>query len=201
MTHRWVGSWESAGIIRPTMSSDKLDYYDFWNKLPGPGPFDYRNFSAIPVRNTLTEGMRLGLLEYLGVRWVMESASENEVVIRRTDRELRVRLSRTYRDNEGGPCFILWAKTHVPDAQSFDVTVGLGTFKQALRKELDADVEYRARIVPEAEGMFKGLEVLIAMRLDSFPPRTEDGSVARWMTWATLALQWSLESIEANPNP
>jgi len=180
---------------------DNLKPYEFWNKVPGPGPFVHTNYADIPVQLSLEEGMRHGLLHYLGVRWVMKSAQPDEIVLARTDKPLRVRLSRTYRDRKGDPCFILWARADVPDEQAFDITVGLGAFRHAILKELDAEVEYRTQLSLDDETACEQLEMLIALRLDSFPPKTEDGSTARWFTWSTLALQWTLDALEANPNP
>jgi hypothetical protein len=180
---------------------DNLKPYEFWNKVPGPGPFVHTNYADIPVRLSLEEGMRHGLLHYLGVRWVMESAQPDEIILARTDRTLRVRLHRTYKDRQGGPCFILWARATVPNKDAFAMTVGLGVFRQAIIRELDAEVEYKSQLIPEPEGMCKDLEMLIAIRFDEFPPKTEDGLVSRWFTWSTLALQWTLDALEANPNP
>lgn len=178
-----------------------LQPYEFWNKVPGPGPFVFSEFAAIPVACSLGEGIRVGVMEYLGVRWVVDSVGPHEVTLSRTDRPLRVRLHRTFRADDGSPCFILWATMFVPDAIAFDTVVGLGAFKQALAKELDMEVEHRARIVPEDEGMMADMEMMLVMRLDEFPPSSEDGAIARWFIWTILGLQWALDSIEANPNP
>jgi hypothetical protein len=180
---------------------DDLEPYDFWNKLPGPGPFDFRNFSSIPIKTSLEQGIRTGIMEYLGVQWVVDSVAPHEITFSRTDRPLRVRIHRTFKAKDGSPCFVLWAKMYVPDAIAFDTVVGLGAFKQALAKELDMEVEHRARLVPEDEGMMADLEMSLVMRLDEFPPPSQDGSTSRWFIWAILGLQWALDSIEANPNP
>ena len=57
------------------MSDDSI--YEFWNKIPGPGEFDSSVFKAIPTDTGLWEGVRIGVTEYLGERWVVESVDKD----------------------------------------------------------------------------------------------------------------------------
>ena len=68
------------------MSKDSI--YEFWNKVPGPGEYDRHQFAKIPQDATLWEGVRIGVTEYLGVRWVVEVVDKDNVVVRRTDQPI-----------------------------------------------------------------------------------------------------------------
>ena len=66
--------------------SEEYSIYEFWNKVPGPGEFDSSVFAKIPTDAGLWEGLRIGVTEYLGERWVVEIVDKDNVIVRRTDK-------------------------------------------------------------------------------------------------------------------
>ena len=174
--------------------------YEFWNKLPGPGEHDMHRHAKIPGTAALWEGLRIGVMEYLGERWVVEIVDKDNAVVRRIDTNRAFRLKQTFKTKSGELNYAVWAYYDVPTEQTFDYMVGAGTFRQAIEREVGIPVGYSAKL-GKAEGEMHDGHIMTAVSLGDAPNSQQTGLVARWFIWSILALQWAAESIEANPNP
>ena len=185
------------------MSSDDDEadsIYEFWNKLPGPGEFDRHKYSKIPDDAPLWEGVRIGVTEYLGVRWVVEVVDKDNVVVRRTDQPIAYRLKQTFRAPDGDVNYAMWTTRDIPNDLGFTYMVGSGIFKKAIQRDLGIPVGVSAKLGQSEESMTDG-ELKTAVSLGEPPTAQQGGLVARWFIWSILMLQWVDESIVANPNP
>ena len=185
---------------------EEYSIYEFWNKLPGPGDFESDDFAAIPSAAPLWEAVRIGVMEYLGERWVVEEVDRDNVRLRRVDRDLTFRLKQTFKTREGENDYAAWTTLGVSDAKTFDYMVGAATFRQAMERDLGMRVGFKGSLGPTPPGVdaiegAHGGELQMAVSLGEPPTATQTGRVARWFIWSVLALQWAAESIEANPNP
>jgi hypothetical protein len=176
------------------------DIYEFWNKLPGPGEFSSDDFATIPMSATAWEGVKLGVSEYLGVRWVVEVVDKDNVVVRRTDKPRAFRLKQTFKTKFGELNYAMWTYYDVPNDKTFDYMVGAGTFKRAIERDVGIPVGYSAKL-GKAEGDMSEGHIMTAVSLGDAPNANQTGLVARWFIWSILMLQWVDESIVANPNP
>jgi len=123
------------------MRDDEEDsIYDFWNKLPGPGEFSSDVFAAIPMTATVWEGVKIGVSEYLGVRWVVEVVDKDNVVVRRTDQPLAYRLKQTFRTPGGELNYAMWTRRDIPEDMGFTYMVGSGCFQKAIQRDLGIPV-------------------------------------------------------------
>ena len=174
--------------------------YDFWNKLPGPGEFDRHRYSKIPDDAPLWEGVRIGVTEYLGVRWVVEVVDKDNVIVRRTDMPRAFRLKQSFKTKFDELNYAMWTYFDVPTDKTFDYIVGAGTFKRAIERDVGIPVGYSAKL-GKAEGEMSAGHIMTAVSLGDAPNATQTGLVARWFIWSILVLQWVDESIVANPNP
>ncbi len=174
--------------------------YEFWNKLPGPGEFDRDKFAKIPDNAPLWEGVRIGVTEYLGERWVVEMVDKDNVTVRRMDLPRAFRLKQTFKTKFGELNYAMWTYFDVPKAETFSYVVGAGTFKRAIEREVGIPVGYYAKLGKEEGDMHDG-HIMTAVSLGDAPNTTQTGLVARWFVWSILMLQWVAESIEANPDP
>ena len=174
--------------------------YDFWNKLPGPGEFSSDVFAAIPMTATVWEGVKIGVTEYLGVRWVVEVVDKDNVVVRRTDQPLAYRLKQTFRTPGGELNYAMWTTRDIPEDMGFTYMVGSGCFQKAIQRDLGIPVGVSANL-GQSEAEVTGGELKTAVSLGEPPTAQQGGLVARWFIWSILALQWVGESIEANPKP
>lgn len=174
--------------------------YEFWNKLPGPGEFDSSAFAKIPTEAGLWEGVRIGVTEYLGERWVVEMVDKDNVTVRRTDLPRAFRLKQTFKTKFGELNYAMWTYFDVPKAETFVYMVGAGTFKRAIEREVGIPVGYSAKLGKEESEMHDG-HIMTAVSLGDAPNAQQTGYVARWFIWSILALQWVDQSIVANPNP
>ena len=116
------------------------DIYEFWNKLPGPGEFSSDVFAAIPMTATVWEGVKIGVSEYLGVRWVVEVVDKDNVVVRRTDQPLAYRLKQTFRTPGGELNYAMWTTRDIPEDMGFTYMVGSGCFQKAIQRDLGIPV-------------------------------------------------------------
>lgn len=183
------------------MRDDEEDsIYDFWNKLPGPGEFDRHKYSKIPDDAPLWEGVKIGVSEYLGVRWVVEVVDKDNVVVRRTDQPLAYRLKQTFRTPGGELNYAMWTTRDIPEDMGFTYMVGSGCFQKAIQRDLGIPVGVSANL-GQSEAEVTGGELKTAVSLGEPPTAQQGGLVARWFIWSILALQWVGESIEANPKP
>ncbi len=185
------------------MSSDDDEadsIYEFWNKLPGPGEFSSEAFPAIPNAASIWEGVKIGVTEYLGVRWVVEVVDKDNVVVRRTDQPIAYRLKQTFRAPDGSVNYAMWTTRDIPSELGFLYMVGAGSFKQAIERDLGIPVGVSAQL-GQSEAAVTGGTLKTAVSLGEPPTAQQGGLVARWFVWSILALQWVGESIEANPNP
>ncbi len=185
------------------MSSDDDEadsIYEFWNKLPGPGEFSSEAFPAIPNAASIWEGVKIGVTEYLGVRWVVEVVDKDNVVVRRTDQPRAFRLKQTFKTKFGELNYAMWTYYDVPTDKTFDYMVGAGTFKRAIERDVGIPVGYSAKL-GKAEGDMSEGHIMTAVSLGEPPTSQQGGLVARWFIWSILVLQWVDDSIVANPNP
>jgi hypothetical protein len=174
--------------------------YEFWNKLPSPGEFAKENFAVIPPDAALWEGVRIGVNEYLGERWVVEFVDTDNLIVRRTDKDRVFRLKQTFKTKFGELHYAMWTYFDVPKEETFSYIVGAGTFKRAIEREIGMLVGYSAKLGKEEGEMHDG-HIMTAVSLGDAPNAQQNGLVARWFIWSILALQWADESIVANPNP
>jgi hypothetical protein len=180
--------------------SKEYSIYEFWNKLPGPGEFERDTFAKIPADAPLWEGLRIGVTEYLGERWVVEPADKDNVVVRRIDMGRVFRLKQTFKDKTGELHYAMWSYFDVPPDKTFDYIVGAGTFRRAIERDVGIPVGYSAKLGKE-EGEMSDGHIMTAVSLGDAPNAQQAGLVARWFIWSILVLQWVDESIVANPNP
>jgi hypothetical protein len=101
--------------------------YEFWNKVPGPGEYDRQQFAKIPQDAALGEGVRIGVTEYLGERWVVEVVDKDNVIVRRTDTERVFRLKQTFKTPAGELDYAMWTTLDAPPGKTFAYMVGAGT--------------------------------------------------------------------------
>ena len=180
--------------------SKEHSIYEFWNKLPGPGEYDLHTYAKIPNTATVWEGLRIGVTEYLGERWVVEIVDKDNVIVRRTDTQRVFRLKQTFKTPEGELDYAMWATLDAPPGETFAYMVGAGTFKRAIQRDLGLPVGFSGSL-GAAEGLESDGQLKTAVSVGEAPNSQQTGLVARWFIWSILALQWVAESIEANPNP
>ena len=180
------------------MTDDSI--YEFWNKLPGPGEFDRHQFAKIPQDAALWEGLRIGVTEYLGERWVVESVDKNNLIVRRTDKDRVFRLKQTFKTPGGELNYAMWTSLDAPPGETFSYMVGAGTFKRAIERDVGIPVGFSGSL-GAAEGLESDGQLKTAASLGDAPNAQQTGYVARWFVWSILMLQWVSESIEANPDP
>ena len=180
------------------MSDDSI--YEFWNKLPGPGEFDRHKFAKIPQDAALWEGVRIGVTEYLGERWVVEVVDKDNLIVRRTDTERVFRLKQTFKTKFDELNYAMWTYFDIPTADTFTYVVGAGTFKRAIERDVGIPVGYSAKL-GKAEGDMSDGHIVTAVSMGDAPNSQQTGLVARWFIWSILVLQWVDESIVANPDP
>lgn len=182
------------------MRDDEEDsIYDFWNKLPGRG-VRFLCLRQDSPRRPLWEAVRIGVTEYLGERWVVESVDKDNVVVRRTDQPLAYRLKQTFRTPGGELNYAMWTTRDIPEDMGFTYMVGSGCFQKAIQRDLGIPVGVSANL-GQSEAEVTGGELKTAVSLGDAPNANQTGLVARWFIWSILALQWVGESIEANRNP
>ena len=180
------------------MEEDSI--YEFWNKLPGPGEFSSDAFAAIPMTATVWEGVKLGVSEYLGVRWVVEVVDKDNVIVRRTDTERVFRLKQTLKTPAGELDYAMWTTLDAPPGETLAYMVGAGTFKRAVERDIGIPVGFSGSL-GAAEGLESDGQLRTAVSMGDAPNSQQTGLVARWFVWSILMLQWVAESIEANPDP
>ena len=174
--------------------------YEFWNKVPGPGEYDRHQFAKIPQVAALWEGVRIGVTEYLGERWVVEVVDKDNVIVRRTDTERVFRLKQTFKTPAGELDYAMWTTLDAPPGETFAYMVGAGTFKRAIERDIGIAVGFSGSL-GAAEGLESDGQLRTAVSMGDAPNSQQTGLVARWFVWSILMLQWVAESIEANPDP
>ena len=174
--------------------------YEFWNKVPGPGEYDRHQFAKIPQDAALWEGVRIGVTEYLGERWVVEVVDKDNLIVRRTDTERVFRLKQTFKTPAGELDYAMWATLDAPPGETFAYMVGAGTFKRAIERDIGITVGFSGSL-GAAEGLESDGQLRTAVSMGDAPNSQQTGLVARWFVWSILMLQWVAESIEANPDP
>ena len=180
------------------MKEDSI--YEFWNKVPGPGEYDRHQFAKIPQDAALWEGVRIGVTEYLGERWVVEVVDKDYVIVRRTDTERVFRLKQTFKTPTGELDYAMWTTLDAPPGETFAYMVGAGTFKRAIERDIGIPVGFSGSL-GAAEGLESDGQLRTAVSMGDAPNSQQTGLVARWLVWSILMLQWVAESIEANPDP
>ena len=180
------------------MKEDSI--YEFWNKVPGPGEYDRHQFAKIPQDAALWEGVRIGVTEYLGERWVVEVVDKDNVIVRRTDTERVFRLKQTFKTPAGELDYAMWTTLDAPPGATFAYMVGAGTFKRAIERDIGITVGFSGSL-GAAEGLESDGQLRTAVSMGDAPNSQQTGLVARWFVWSILMLQWVAESIEANPDP
>ena len=180
--------------------SKEYSIYEFWNKVPGPGEFDSSVLAKIPTDAGLWEGLRIGVTEYLGERWVVEIVDKDNVVVRRTDKGRVFHLKQTFKTKFGELHYAMWTSLDAPPGETFSYMVGAGTFKRAIERDIGIPVGFSGSL-GAAEGQESDGQLKTAVSLGDAPNAQQTGYVARWFIWSILMLQWVAESIEANPNP
>lgn len=179
---------------------EKDSIYEFWNKVPGPGEYDRHQFAKIPQVAALWEGVRIGVTEYLGERWVVEVVDKDNVIVRRTDTERVFRLKQTFKTPAGELDYAMWTTLDAPPGETFAYMVGAGTFKRAIERDIGIPVGFSGSL-GAAEGLESDGQLRTAVSMGDAPNSQQTGLVARWFVWSILMLQWVAESIEANPDP
>jgi len=179
---------------------EKDSIYEFWNKVPGPGEYDRHQFGKIPQDAALWEGVRIGVTEYLGERWVVEVVDKDTVIVRRTDTERVFRLKQTFKTPAGELDYAMWTTLDAPQGETFAYMVGAGTFKRAIERDIGIPVGFSGSL-GAAEGLESDGQLRTAVSMGDAPNAQQTGLVARWFVWSILMLQWVAESIEANPDP
>ena len=174
--------------------------YEFWNKVPGPGEYDRHQFAKIPQDAGLWEGVRIGVTEYLGERWVVEVVDKDNLFVRRTDTERVFRLKQTFKTPAGELDYAMWTTLDAPPGETFAYMVGAGTFKRAIERDIGIPVGFSGSL-GAAEGLESDGQLRTAVSMGDAPNSQQTGLVARWFVWSILMLQWVAESIEANPDP
>lgn len=174
--------------------------YEFWNKVPGPGEYDRHQFAKIPQDAGLWEGVRSGVTEYLGERWVVEVVDKDNLIVRRTDTERMFRLKQTFKTPAGELDYAMWTTLDAPPGETFAYMVGAGTFKRAIERDIGIPVGFSGSL-GAAEGLESDGQLRTAVSMGDAPNSQQTGLVARWFVWSILMLQWVAESIEANPDP
>ena len=180
------------------MEEDSI--YEFWNKVPGPGEYDRHQFAKIPQDAALWQGLRIGVTEYLGERWVVEVVDKDNVIVRRTDTERVFRLKQTFRTPAGELDYAMWTTLDAPPGKTFAYMVGAGSFKRAIERDIGIPVGFSGSL-GAAEGLESDGQLRTAVSMGEAPNSQQTGLVARWFVWSILMLQWVAESIEANPDP
>jgi hypothetical protein len=179
---------------------EEYSIYEFWNKVPGPGEYDRNQFAKIPQDAALWEGVRIGVTEYLGERWVVEVVDKDNVIVRRTDTEGVFRLKQTFKTPAGELDYAMWTTLDAPPGETFAYMVGAGTFKRAIERDIGIPVGFSGSL-GAAEGLESDGQLRTAVSMGDAPNSQQTGLVARWFVWSILMLQWVAESIEANPDP
>ena len=179
---------------------EKDSIYEFWNKVPGLGEYDRHQFAKIPEDAGLWEGVRIGVTEYLGERWVVEVVDKDNVIVRRTDTERVFRLKQTFKTPAGELDYAMWTTLDAPPGETFAYMVGAGTFKRAIERDIGIPVGFSGSL-GAAEGLESDGQLRTAVSMGDAPNSQQTGLVARWFVWSILMLQWVAESIEANPDP
>ncbi len=179
---------------------EEYSIYEFWNKVPGPGEYDRNQFAKIPQDAGLWEGVRIGVTEYLGERWVVEVVDKDNVILRRTDTERVFRLKQTFKTPAGELDYAMWTTLDAPPGETFAYMVGAGTFKRAIERDIGIPVGFSGSL-GAAEGLESDGQLRTAVSMGDAPNSQQTGLVARWFVWSILMLQWVAESIEANPDP
>ena len=174
--------------------------YEFWNKVPGPGEYDRHQFAKIPQDAGLWEGVRIGVTESLGERWVVEVVDKDNLIVRRTDTERVFRLKQTFKTPAGELDYAMWTTLDAPPGETFAYMVGAGTFKRAIERDIGIPVGFSGSL-GAAEGLESDGQLRTAVSMGDAPNSQQTGLVARWFVWSILMLQWVAESIEANPDP
>ena len=174
--------------------------YEFWNKVPGPGEYDRHQFAKIPQDAGLWEGVRIGVTEYLGERWVVEVVDKDNLIVRRTDTERVFRLKQTFKTPAGELDYAMWTTLDAPPGETFAYMVGAGTFKRAIERDIGIPVGFSGSL-GATEGLESDGQLRTAVSMGDAPNSQQTGLVARWFVWSILMLQWVAESIEANPDP
>ena len=180
------------------MKEDSI--YEFWNRVPGPGEYDRHQFAKIPQDAALWEGVRIGVTEYLGERWVVEVVDKDNLIVRRTDTERVFRLKQTFKTPAGELDYAMWTTLDAPPGETFAYMVGAGTFKRAIERDIGITVGFSGSL-GAAEGLESDGQLRTAVSMGDAPNSQQTGLVARWFMWSILMLQWVAESIEANPDP
>ena len=180
------------------MKEDSI--YEFWNKVPGPGEYDRHQFAKIPQDAALWEGVRIGVTEYLGERWVVEVVDKDNLIVRRTDTERVFRLKQTFKTPAGELDYAMWTTLDAPPGETFAYMVGAGTFKRAIERDIGIPVGFSGSL-GAAEGLESDGQLRTAVSMGDAPNSQQTGLVARWFIWSILVLQWVDESIVANPDP
>ena len=180
------------------MSDDSI--YEFSNKVPGPGEYDRHQFEKVPPDAALWEGVRIGVTEYLGERWVVEIVDKDHVIVRRTDTQRTFRLKQTFKTPAGELDYAMWTTLDAPPGETFAYMVGAGSFKRAIERDIGIPVGFSGSL-GAAEGLESDGQLKTAVSMGDAPNSQQTGLVARWFVWSILMLQWVAESIEANPNP
>ncbi len=174
--------------------------YEFWNKVPGPGEYDRHQFAKIPQDAALWQGVRIGVTEYLGERWVVEVVDKDNVIVRRTDTVRVFRLKQTFKTPAGELDYAMWTTLDAPPGETLAYMVGAGTFKRAIERDVGIPVGFAGKL-GAAEGLESDGQLRTAASMGDAPNSQQTGLVARWFVWSILMLQWVAESIEANPDP
>ena len=180
------------------MKEDSIN--EFWNRVPGPGEYDRHQFAKIPQDAALWEGVRIGVTEYLGERWVVEVVDKDNLIVRRTDTERVFRLKQTFKTPAGELDYAMWTTLDAPPGETFAYMVGAGTFKRAIERDIGIPVGFSGSL-GAAEGLESDGQLRTAVSMGDAPNSHQTGLVARWFVWSILMLQWVAESIEANPDP
>lgn len=179
---------------------EKDSIYEFSIKVPGPGEYDRHQFAKIPQDAALWEGVRIGVTEYLGERWVVEVVDKDNLIVRRTDTERAFRLKQTFKTPAGELDYAMWTTLDAPPGETFAYMVGAGTFKRAIERDIGIPVGFSGSL-GAAEGLESDGQLRTAVSMGDAPNSQQTGLVARWFVWSILMLQWVAESIEANPDP
>lgn len=180
------------------------NYADFWKNLPGPGHWRLGDFELIPKGLDIWEGVRVAAEKRLGDAWTLEQVDDGTVVLRRKERPLVIRLRRFI--NQPDIPYEIAAALLVPDEKALAYSVGAEFFREAFEERLGWRIGTYSTIDPSRRDRFgdpqlTDCKLFFNLRHARRPGPSEIQIFSCWLVWAVLALEWAVETIEANPNP
>jgi hypothetical protein len=179
-------------------------YAEFWNQLPGPGDWKLSDFSLAPRGLELWDGVRIVAAKRLGDAWTLEQADEHTLLLRRKERPLLIRLRRFPRTPDRP--YEVAAVLLVPDEKALAYSVGAEFFREAFDERLGAKLHIVSNLDilnrdDEGEPRLTDCKLILNIHIPDVPDSGDLQMFSCWLVWAVLALEWAVETIEANPNP